>query len=151
MQRSRSVVSNSPISIPSYALTKLRSFYKAPEQVEEERLSGSREGLTGGQRAGTFAYYIVILVLRVLRYRSAGISPPHRAKRVAEGSTGGVERRARWGAYLLAEKFTTGRRDTESWMSRPKESGSLSQRTIRPLFNYFGLAQTVLLTPRRRG
>lgn len=95
MQRSRSVVSNSPVSIPSYALTKLRSFYKASEQVEEERFPGSREGLTGGQRARTFAHYIVILVLRVLCYRPDGISslrrpgippsPPSRDRPTIEG------------------------------------------------------------------
>lgn len=47
----RSVVSNSPISIPSYALTKLWSLYKASKEVQEERFSG---GLNRRAESGNF-------------------------------------------------------------------------------------------------
>lgn len=82
----RSVVSNSPVSIPSYALTKLRRVStRLRSRWERNGSLGPREGLTGGQRERerekqsgsdtTFAHYIVTLVLRMLlRHRPGGIS-----------------------------------------------------------------------------
>lgn len=86
---------------------KLRSFYKATKQVEEERFSALERSLTGGQRTATFAY-IVVLVLRVLRYRSGGISPssllPWNAKRFDEAKWRNTRRKDRVSSLKIFRK-----------------------------------------------
>ncbi|KAL0127877.1 hypothetical protein PUN28_003255 [Cardiocondyla obscurior] len=112
----RSVVSNSPISIPSYAFTKLRSLYKAP-----------KEGLTGGQRTATFACYVVALALRVLHYRSP--SPPPLSFPLPSGGISSLSKRE---AVLDKSEMET----AESPHVGRAIKEEATAKEILPLFNY---------------